>query len=404
MIFNRGKILLPEFTADHDRMSKWSVIACDQFTSEVEYWEECIKIIDKNRSTYDYIMPEAFLGTDMEKKHSDEIFRNMNSFNENDFQIIDGYVYVERTLPSGKIRHGIIGIIDLEEYDYNSCSKSKVRPTEATVVSRIPAREKIRSNAVIELPHILILTNENEGIYKKAREISTRLDPVYDFELMMNGGHLKGYSISGTNAASLDSLIEKYETNSDGIVYAVGDGNHSLAAAKSFWKKRKSEGASENDLSRYALCEITDIKDESLVFEPIYRLLKNCSPEDFIEYLKTYESNNKDSSDEITVITENRKQIVNINNPEDLLLIDNLQKIIDGYTGIKKNTVCDYIHGEESLKQLSDNQHSVGLIFNGIRKESLFYLVGKYGVLPRKTFSMGNAEEKRYYLEARKIR
>lgn len=394
-IFSSADILIPAFASDSDAMSKWAVIACDQFTSEPEYWEKCRSLIGSAPSTLDYFMPEAYLGTEAESEQSAVVSEFMNSFDENGMRLINGYIFVKRVLPNGRIRRGIVGKIDLEAYDYAKDSKSPVRATEATVLERIPPRVKIRENASVELPHILILVSDST-VFDYAASIAS--DTVYDMDLMMGGGHISGYEISGKNASLLDERIKQYEGESSDVVYAMGDGNHSLASAKAHWENVKRETGLIDHPARYALCEITPIDDESLVFEPIYRVLKKVDAEDVLRKLEAASCANGQA---VTAVTDNGKRVFMLE-PTHALTVGTLQNFIDEY--LKENPgKCDYIHGEESLEKLSSGG-SIGFLFDGMEKDELFPYVSEHGTLPRKTFSMGEAESKRYYIEMRKIK
>lgn len=403
-VFSSADILIPLFSNDKDKMEKWSVIACDQFTSEEEYWRKCRDIIGESPSTLDYILPEVYIGSDRENEMLSYIKQHCDKFNEGEMRLIKGMIYVKRRLPNGKIRRGIIGKLDLERYDYNKGSTSPIRATEETIISRIPSRGKIRAFSKIELPHILILVSD-KTLFDTAE--SGAHDKLYDFELMQGGGHIEGYSIEekGDSLARFSDAIEKYEKSHDGdVMYAVGDGNHSLAAAKAHWEKLKENGADENHPARYALCELTPLDDDSLEFEPIYRLLKNCDTKKFMKELHAITAHDNNLSQKITVVTKDGKEELAFISAAHPLTQGTLQKFIDEYIERNPETECDYIHGTEALEKLAGGENCVGFIFDGIDKSELFDYIKKYGTLPRKTFSMGEAESKRYYLEARNIK
>ena len=403
-IFSSAPILLPTFAADPGKMGKWAVIACDQFTSEPEYWEKCEKLTSGEVSALNAIMPEAYLGTPTEAKQLERIEKFTKNTDERMMLEIDGYVYLERTLPNGDLRRGIVGKLDLDSYDYSPDSHSPVRATEATVVERIPPRAKIRAFSKAELPHILILTDDGGELYDKCCEIAKKKTPVYDFDLMLGGGHVRGYALEGEDRSAVDSLVSHYENGKNGVVYAVGDGNHSLAAAKAHWENLKKNGAPNDHPARYALCELTPLGDDSLVFEPIYRIVKNCDAGDLMNALFDESSDAADAdAQKVTVISCGEEKTLKLR-PTHTLTVGTLQNIIDGYVKSHPGAVCDYIHGENSVKKLAAEEKSVGFIFDGMDKNSLFPYVSEHGALPRKTFSMGEAESKRYYIEARLIR
>ena len=399
--FSPAEILIPAFHSESEKMNKWAVIACDQFTSESEYWQKCEALIGDEPSAYKYIVPEAYLGTELESRQNAVAVSSMKSFDKNDFHTVDGLIYVVRTLPNGEVRRGIVGKIDLEAYDYSVGSKSAVRATEKTVVERIPPRCRIRAEATIELPHILVLTDDKRALYDLADSLKTESDKVYDFDLMQGGGHITGYAICGKALETLMSEIGAYERAQGSLVYAMGDGNHSLAAAKSHWENVKSAGVGAFHPARYALCEITSISDESLVFEPIYRVLKNCDVSDLLSSLD--EVCGDSGSQKITVISAEGFTETHFSSPSHALTVGTLQNFIDDYMRSHPAVVCDYIHGESTLVRLAMEENSVGFLFDGMAKGELFPYVEEHGTLPRKTFSMGEAESKRYYLEARMI-
>lgn len=401
-MFSPAEILLPRFADKAELMEKWAVIACDQFTSEPDYWKDCREIVGEADSTYKYIMPEAYLDGELEISHSNVIKQSMTAFDENNMQSISGVLYVKRTLPNGSIRHGLVGKIDLEAYDYSKNSTSPVRATEATVIERIPPRCKIRSEAVVELPHILILIDDKAEIFTCAEDLSERIDSIYDFDLMLGGGHIQAFPLRDVALDAIMSKITDYESDGNGVVYAMGDGNHSLAAAKAHWENVKKETGIINHPARYALCELTALSDESLVFEPIYRIVKNCNTDHFLSELSKI-TTLSEGNQRITVVADNKKYDWCFKNPSHALTVGTLQNFIDAYISENPEVTCDYIHGEESLQKLSAEQGTIGFLFDGMDKSELFPYVENYGALPRKTFSMGEAESKRYYIEMRKI-
>jgi len=407
-IFGPAKILLPKSDPD-----KWAVIACDQFTSQPEYWEECVAQIADHPSSYDYILPEAYLGTELEKIHREDIAENMANFDPADMHDCfadtcagNGFIYVERTMPGGAVRHGIVGQIDLEAYDYGKGSTSPVRATEATVLERIPPRVKIRESAVIELPHILVLIDDRVGLFdlmKEARDLGN-MPVAYDFELMQGGGHLKGWLVSERWRTLLMERIAMHEEQSGEIVYAMGDGNHSLASAKAYWESLKASGAAPDHPARWALCEVTALGDESLVFEPIYRILKNC---DEADVFRAFAAQTKPGSGEQTVRVVTKGFDRTVHFPvmtHGRLTVGTLQDFLDRYCKDHPGVECDYIHGDNVAVMLADTEGTVGFLTDVMDKSELIPYIEKHGTLPRKTFSMGEAESKRYYMECRMIR
>ena len=398
-IFRSADIMIPKYKD----LSRWSVIACDQFTSDKEYWRNVEELTEGHPSTLDFILPEAYLGTEEEQIRTNRIREKMKNVSSSDYDSFNGFVYVQRTLPDGSLREGVVGALDLEEYDYSSDSKSKKRATEETVSSRIPPRVAIRKTAEYELPHIMVFVSSGCDVIDSAKKITSGNDPIYDFDLMMGGGHVKGYKLSGNDADNLSKSISGYEKSSQGVLYAIGDGNHSLAAAKASYvelKKQIGEKALDHP-ARFALCEIVSIGCESIVFEPIYRIVKNCDTFDLLKALD--EETSGTGKQQITVITKDVRSEMNFTSPSSPLTVGSVQNFIDSYLKNVPDAVCDYIHGKKDLIRLSSQEGVVGFLFDGIRKEELFDYVSSYGPYPRKTFSMGDAKSKRYYLEMRKI-
>ena len=398
-IFASAEIMIPK----NIDFTKWSVIACDQFTSDPDYWKKAEELIGGAPSTLDYILPEAYLGTDFEKIKTESIKKKMESVNEEDFDIFNGFVYVRRTFEDGSVREGVVGALDLEEYDYSIDSKTKIRATEETVKSRIPARVEIRKNASYELPHIMVFVPADCDLIDTAKSLSSGSEPAYDFDLMLGGGHITGYKLSGTSADEFQSTVARFEKSRSGVIYAIGDGNHSLAAARANYCNLKEKLGKDalNHPARYALCEIVSIGSESIVFEPIYRIVTGCDTDVLLKSLDEVTSGT--GKQQITVVTKDVKSEMNFTSPSSPLTVGSVQNFIDAYIKDLKGAECDYIHGKKDLIRLASREDAVGFLFDGIRKEELFDYVSEYGPYPRKTFSMGDAKSKRYYLEMRKI-
>ena len=426
------EILIPNNQTDFE---KWAIVACDQFTSQPEYWNAVKNLIGQSPSAYHLILPEAFLGTEKEQIHSSKI----NSFMEkylkmNYFQLIDGIIYIERYFDNS-VRKGLIAALDLEQYDFTDGADSLIRATEGTIIDRLPPRIKIRQDASIEIPHILVLIDDPElSVIAPIINSSKPIELIYDFNLMQNSGHLKGYHVTSPNlenkvVQALEKLIspeiqsEKYsvEKNAPPLLFAVGDGNHSLATAKAVWDKIKHE-APENHPARYALVEIVNIHDEGIVFEPIHRLLKGIK-EDWLLSLKNY-FNNKLDVQKITdfktlvsAVSNNQTEdqvfgafdeynfwLVSVKKPNHTLTVGSIQNCIDDLILNNHINDVDYIHGDDTILKLGSKSGNAGIYLSAMRKDSLFRSVMKDGALPRKTFSMGEAHQKRFYLECRKIR
>lgn len=413
--FKRADILLPDFKKND--AYKWAVVACDQFTSEPEYWENAKKEIDGAPSTLGLILPEVYLSEAQER------IPNINSTMKKYLSDVlcehsDSAIFVERTQSDGSIRRGVVLAVDLEKYDYTKGASSLIRATEATVVERIPPRVAIRRGAPIELPHVMLLIDDPErtAIEPLIEECNGEL--AYDTDLMLGGGHVRGRFLSNENYEKFESALLSLVTpegmkarygdaSLTPLLFAVGDGNHSLASAKAAYeevKARIGEESAKTHPARYALAEIVNIHDDALKFEPIYRVMFGVDPKDVIEKLTAYAKDLEGSADaqRVTYTCNGVSGEIEISHPVRQLTVGTLQDFIDGYIRSCGGEV-DYIHGEGSVDALSRKDNAIGFLFSGMSKSELFKTVIFDGALPRKTFSMGHAEDKRYYLEARKI-
>ena len=416
--FKRGNILLPK-NAD---MTKWSVVACDQYTSEPEYWADVEKIVGENPSTLKLTLPEIYLEEENIQERINNINENMKELMDENFfnEYKDSMIYLQRTQKDGKIREGLMGIVDLEGYNYEVGSQTPIRATEKTVIERIPPRVKIRENATLELPHIMILIDDDKkDIIESLKTKVNENDVVYDFDLMKDGGHIKGYLLNNETMNEIDKKLEdlaeedafakKYNVKNKGVLlFAMGDGNHSLATAKACYenlKKTMSEEEYLNNPARYALVELVNLHSDALEFEAINRVVFDTNPENLIKKLKEYYIINKEGNGEkFEIITKDIDEIWYIENPKSNISVGSIQIFLDEY--LKENAgKIDYIHGEEVTKELTrKNDNNVGFIFDAMPNSELFKTVILDGSLPRKTFSMGHSYDKRYYLEARKIK
>ncbi|QWC00566.1 DUF1015 domain-containing protein [Mycoplasmatota bacterium] len=387
-------ILLPVSSIDKE---KWAVIACDQFTSEPEYWDELKTLVDNVPSTYHLILPEAYLNDDPAHK-VEKVNYNMNLYLKNHlFEEHKGFILVDRQTPHVKRRLGLVIAIDLEQYEYEVGKEGKIKATEMTVAERIPPRVKIREKAPIELPHVLVLLDDkDESIITNLYKNKNKLDKVYDFKLNMNGGHLRGYEVKDTKP-----IIDKIENLSEDLNLIVGDGNHSLASAKVCWeniKKDLPDTEKENHPARFALVELISLYDDGLTFEPIHRVLFNAD----INLIKTLQ-NNLFGGSSLELYYDNHTYTVNVpDNP--FLAIQQIQDILDEYISRNKYIEIDFVHGIDSLKKIvKNNRESVGITMPTLKREMLLPYIRENGVLPRKSFSLGEAVEKRYYMESKKI-
>lgn len=415
--FKRGNILLPKNTD----MTKWSVVACDQYTSEPEYWNDVEKIVGDAPSTLKLTLPEIYLEDENVSERIAKINSNMKALLDEDFfnEYKDSMIYLERTQSDGKIREGLIGVVDLEAYSYEKGAETPIRATEKTVIERIPPRVKIRENAPLELPHIMILIDDDKKqIIENLKNKVSEDDIVYDFDLMKNGGHVKEYLLNEETMDEVDKglkeladkevFAKKYDVNNkEVLLFAMGDGNHSLATAKACYEKLKETMSEEeylNNPARYALVELVNLHSPALEFEAINRVIFNTEPEKLLKSLKEYYQINKDGNgQEIEVITNDADEKWYIENPKSNIAVGSIQIFLDEYLKNNEGKI-DYIHGEETTKNLGKQSGNVGFIFEAMPKNELFKTVILDGSLPRKTFSMGHSYDKRYYLESRKIK
>ncbi|MBE6611541.1 MAG: DUF1015 domain-containing protein [Ruminococcaceae bacterium] len=416
--FKPADILLPEFAADAGKMHTWACVACDQYTSEPEYWNDVEAIVGDAPSTLRITLPELYLSDAAARipaiNAAMDAYMAQNVLCEHKNTMI----YLERRQKNGKIRRGLVGAIDLECYDYNKGAKSLVRATEGTVLERIPPRVKIREGAPVELPHIMILIDDPaHTVIEPLIGNTDALAQAYDFDLMKNGGHASGWFLSDPEIVrvtdALEALCASEAAKQDcenPLVFAMGDGNHSLASAKAFWEQTKAaltEAERASHPARYALCEIVNIHDEALEFEPIYRVVFGVKPDALISELAAY-LDSLPASDIVPqsfeVIAGEKSDTLTAKNPTSLLPVGTLQTFLDAYIKAHDGVSVDYIHGVESTRKLASAEDAVGFLFEGMGKSELFPTVVRDGALPRKTFSMGEADDKRFYLEARKIK
>lgn len=407
--FSKADILLPKL--DREGMSKWSVVACDQYTGEPQYWKTVKETVGDAPSALALILPEVYL----EEPDCERRIGNINKAMEN--YLADGlfqeyrdcFILTKRVQADGRLRAGLVGCIDLEMYDYNKGSKSQVRATEATVTSRIPPRVKIRENAPLELPHIMILIDDPENTVIEPL-LDKELKTVYDFELMQNGGHLSGAVVEGENAddvlAALDRLAEKEQSqspNGDVLLYAMGDGNHSLATAKECYEQKKRSGSPDAKLARYALVEIVNLHSPALEFEAIHRVVMEVDVDKLVDEMTKELAPGGKAVQEFAVMIGGEVRKFGITEPTSNLTVGSLQTFLDKYLQENGGKI-DYIHGEDVVKSLCKQPNTVGFLLPSMAKSELFPTVIKDGALPRKTFSMGHAHDKRFYCEARRIK
>ena len=413
--FKPADILLPR---DCD-LSLWSVVACDQYTSRPEYWLRVEERVGRAPSTLRMILPESCLEGPSVETDIMEINNTMSRYlREGRFrEYPDSLIYVERTLDSGKVRRGLVGMLDLEAYDYEPGATSAIRATEGTVMSRIPPRVAVRKNAPIELPHVMLLVDDPRRMIVELLSARTReMEKLYDFELMERGGHIRGWLLTEELKSwvlqALNTQKKRVEQDLDGLLFAVGDGNHSLAAAKACYERRKGLTTPEqwpNLPSRYALCELVNLHDDGLDFEPIHRVVFGVKPEELLDAFLAYYPSAVQGRGEGHIIPfiigRWSHGEITVREPRSQLPVGTLQEFLDNYIASHPRVRVDYIHGaDEAQKLAEEREDAVAFLMPPMGKGELFPTVIRDGVLPRKTFSMGQAHDKRFYLEARKIR
>jgi hypothetical protein len=423
--------LLPKPGVD---LTRWAVIACDQFTSQPEYWQNVEELVGTVPSTFNLTLPEVYLGKPEGTARIQTTQMAMRSYLDQGILIShEGMVYVERTI-NGLTRHGLIIALDLEKYNYNQGSQSLIRATEGTILDRLPPRIKIREGALLELPHILVLIDDPEQTVIEPLSASTaELSKLYDFDLMLGSGHLRGFLVdrpeleqkiirSLEHLADPNTFARKYGVSEDQgvLLFAMGDGNHSLATAKAIWEKIKTQVGMDHP-ARYALVEIENVHDSGLHFEPIHRVLfgvqgdliadmrrhfgntfrfqEDLSQEEMVKIVDHYQGEGQ----AIGFISPEKCGVIYITQPTSNLPVGTLQLFLDDYLKINSAVKIDYVHGEEVVTDLGSQPGNAGFYVPSMNKSDLFKTVILDGALPRKTFSMGEAKEKRFYMESRKI-
>ena len=398
--FTRGKFLIPKTD-----LYRWSVIACDQYTSQPAYWEEAERIVGDAPSSLRCVFPEVYLSRENTEEIR-KIHNTMESYLGSDLfsEYKNSYIYIERTLSSGKVRKGIIGCIDLEDYDYHEDTYAPIRATEKTVTERLPSRIAIREEAPLELTHVIMLCDDAEKQLIETTD-TTSLPLMYDFDLMQNGGHLKGWLIAGKDADEFDQKLNRYyeSRKTHKILFAVGDGNHSVAAAREVYlqlKKDHPEIDYSNRPERYAMVELENIHDPIQEFEPIHRIFRQVDPGHLLEKLQ--EVYGSEDGEPLKWVCGNQSGIINVDISRTGYLLGSLQRFLDTYTE-RYGGETDYIHGEENIASLT-GENTIGFILPALKNSSFFQTIEENGVYVRKSFSIGEADDKRFYLEARIIK
>ena len=417
--FGPADILLPQ----NCDLTKWSVVACDQYTSQQDYWERVAQTVGDAPSTLKLILPESQLEDGHFEEHIADINRTMDEYlDESLFRTLpNALLYVERWLDNKKLRRGLIGVVDLECYDYNAGSSSLIRATEGTVITRLPPRVAVRRNASLELPHIMVLVDDpDKQLIEHLTYETDRMEEVYDFDLMERGGHITGYLLPEDLQADVCVILNtlarphdfarKYDAKGKPVLlFAIGDGNHSLAAAKAAYEEKKQNTPQEQwaDLpSRYALVELVNLHDESLEFEPIHRVCFDVDADELMkDFLAAYPGAHYGDGDghTITYVFDTEVGKITIPKPTAQLPVGTLQEFLDQWMQTHSGRI-DYVHGDDVTWELGRKPGNIGFLLPAMGKDELFKTVIFDGALPRKTFSMGEAHDKRFYLEARKIK
>lgn len=388
-----------------ESMEAWAVVACDQYTAQKDKWEEADRIVKDQPSALRLIIPECYL--DESDQRVPQIQQEMEHYLNTGIleDAVHGMVLLCRATQSGS-RLGLVMTIDLEHYSFDKEATPLIRPTEGTILSRIPPRQKVRRGAALELAHVMLLCDDPgrtviEPVYEKRHA----LRPLYDIDLMLDGGHAAGWAIEDEDtlkqiAQALTALQEKLPEK--GILLAVGDGNHSLATAKAHWmevKKTLPESEWENHPARFATVELNNIYDEALIFEPIHRVIFDSTAQRIRDLLKEADLSLEMNNPDLVLVTASGDLPLKIGHPLHTLPVGTVQALLDQDDTLN----LDYVHGEDAVREIVENENAVGILLPAMDKALLFPAVEKGGPLPRKTFSMGEANEKRYYIEARKI-
>ena len=414
-IFKPADIMLPKDAP----MEKWAVIACDQFTSDYDYWQRVRANAEGCPSTINLVLPEAILGTPEEETQTALINKTMGEYIENGVftTYANSFVYVERTMENGTIRKGLVGMVDLEAYDFTQGATADIRATERTVIERIPPRVKVRKDAPVELPHIIMLVDDHDKVLiEPITAKKDSLKKVYECDLMEDGGHIAGWIVEGADVEAFNAVFEEYSANVgskyadlEGVpmILATGDGNHSLATAKTCYEELKAANPGvdlSNHPARYALVEVENIHDEAQVFEPIHRIIMGLDPEKVLADARDAICvEDSDAGFEAKVYIGEKEETIYLDKGKGELAVGVLQEWLDAYLKANGGDI-DYIHDDDALIALAAKPMSIGFLLPAMEKSQLFRGVIADGSLPWKTFSMGHSREKRYYVEARKIK
>lgn len=414
------RIVLPDEQVD---MQKWAVVACDQYVSEPKYWNEVEKYVGTSASALHIMLPEIYLGRADTQSRIEHTKKTMHYYFEDGvlMQLPSGFVLVERSI-RGKVRKGLMVLVDLDDYEYEKGKKAVIRSTEKTILERVPPRLEIRRGALLEMPHIMLLMDDKKDtVIGPIHAEKHRLAEVYDFELMMDGGRVSGYLVDDKQLEqnALDALANLPEYN--GMRFCMGDGNHSLVVAKTLWeeaKKNMSEEEREYSPLRYALAELVNLHDEALQFEPIHRIVSKVSPSQCIQYVtdglcregaqaRLVFSRRKDKprSDQTSIYFTSKESSgrIEIANPMGKTAAELIQPVLDEYLEQNAASKIEFVHGDEAFLEQTVQYDTLGFYMPAMDKDTFFETVVRCGELPRKSFSLGEANEKRYYIECRML-
>lgn len=407
--FIAPNILLPKKSIN---MYKWATVACDQYTSEPEYWLSVEENITDSPSTYNLMLPEIYLENSDVDLRIAKINKTMKEYLKSDIfdEYPSSFILTKRSTQYSPVRTGLVAALDLEKYDFHKGAKTLIRATEGTVTERIPPRMKVRKNAFLEMPHIMILIDDpTKSVIEPITKKISNSEPVYSSKLMNGGGSIEGYLINSDTAPDafedIFVSLEKLCASKDGFLFAVGDGNHSLASAKCHYEELKSAGLPcEN--ARYAMVEIVNLHDDGIIFEPIHRVLFNANTSNLFAFFAEQGcsiDHAAENAHSIPYTLKNKEGKLYIPKSKHLLAVGALQDMLDIYLSKNPSSSVDYIHGDSAVKELSSREGNIGFYLPPMDKNDLFPTVAQKGALPRKTFSMGEACEKRYYIECRVI-
>lgn len=405
------EVLLPKQGTD---LSKWSVVACDQFSSERGYWEEVKEFVGDAPSTLRLILPECYLEDGDTESRVESINAEMKACLANVLEPVgEGFVLIDRKTAYAPSRKGLVVAVDLEAYSFEAGAASLIRPTEGTILKRLPPRMAVRRGATLDLPHILILLDDpDRTVIEPLFSAKKSFRKLYDFELMQDGGSIAGWHVPEPAMGGVAKALEKLAH--DGFLFAVGDGNHSLATAKSLWEERKAAGAGSDDPARWALVEVENIHDEGLHFHPIHRVLFGLETEEFfadmtkalggwLEVATAEPTAKTEQGHVIGIVSEKGDARFVFNPQEERMTVEFFQEFLDGYLEKHPEITIDYIHGEDAVREMGSKPGNAGFFMPPLDKSTFFRRIIEVGPYPRKTFSIGEATEKRYYLESRKL-